>query len=123
MRLLAFLLLVLLLPSTALRSQTMPVATFLTKAEALKKKGPLALFSSDYRLLKAEVNNSAKALGSEQLAARNAGRKPATCMPKSISIGTDELLNHFRKLPRASQGASVKEAFKSFANKKYPCPS
>jgi hypothetical protein len=110
-------------PTTALRAQTMPVATFLAKADALKKKGPLALFSSDYGKLKAEVNNSARALGAEQLAARKAGRKPATCMPKKISIGTDELLNHFQALPRAQRGVSVKTAFAWFANKKYPCPS
>lgn len=44
-------------------------------------------------------------------------------MPKNISIGTDKLLNHFRTLPKAQQGVSVKAAFKSFANKKYPCPA
>lgn len=110
-------------PSAARRAQTMPVATFVAKADALKKKGPLALFSGDYSRLKAEVNNSAKALGAEQLAARKAGRKPATCMPKDISIGTDELLGHFRAISRAQQGVSVKTAFASFANKKYPCSS
>lgn len=101
----------------------MPVATFLVKADALKKRGPFALLSSDYGKLKAEVNNSAKALGAEQSAARKAGRKPATCMPNNISIGTDELLAHFRSLPRAHQGGSVKAALLSFINKKYPCAS
>jgi len=95
---------------TALHAQTMPVATFLTKAEALKKRGRFALLSSDYVKLKAEVNNSAKALGAEQSAARKAGRQPATCMPKNISIGTDELLNHFRSLPRAQHRGSVKRS-------------
>ncbi|HZG10151.1 MAG TPA: hypothetical protein VEZ70_14340 [Allosphingosinicella sp.] len=111
------------IPTGALHAQTMPVATFLAKADALKKKGPLAFFSSDYHKLKAEVDNSARALGAEQLAAQKAGRKPATCMPKKVSIGTDELLNHFRAIPQAQRGASVKAAFASFANKKYPCPS
>lgn len=110
-------------PTATLRAQTMPLATFLAKADALKKKGPLAFFSSDYGQLKAEVNNSAKALGAEQLAARKAGQKPATCMPKKISIGTDELLDHFRSIPRSKQGVSVKAAFTSFANRKYPCVS
>jgi len=108
---------------TALRAQSMPVATFLTKADALKKRGPFALLSSDYGKLKAEVNNSAKTLGAEQSAARKAKRQPATCMPSNISIGTDELLNHFRSLPRAQQGGSVKAALLSFINRKYPCPS
>jgi hypothetical protein len=99
----------------------MPVATFLAKADALKKRGPLALLSSDYGRLKAEVNNSAKALGAEQFAARKAGRKPATCMPKSISIGTDELLEHFRSISRAQPGSSVQAAMLSFVNNEYPC--
>ena len=110
-------------PAVGLHAQTMPVATFLVKAEALRKKGPLALFSSDYGKLKAEVNNSAKALGAEQLAARKAGRRPSTCMPNKISIGTDELLDHLRGLPRSQQGASMKTALMSFVNTKYPCPS
>ena len=115
--------LLLSVPVTALRAQTMPVATFLAKADGLKKRGPFALLSSDYGKLKAEVNNSAKALGAEQSAARKAGRKPATCMPNNISIGTDELLDHFRSLPPARQAGTVKAALLSFVNRKYPCPA
>jgi hypothetical protein len=101
----------------------MPVAVFLAKAEALKRRGPFALLSSDYGKLKAEVNNSAKALGAEQFDARKAGRKPATCMPKKISLETDEILNHFRTISRMESGVRVKAAVLSFVNKKYPCPS
>lgn len=108
---------------TALRAQTMPVATFLSKADALKKRGPFALLSGDYGRLKAEVNNSAKALGAEQFAASKAGRRPATCMPNNISVGTDELLSHFRSIPGDQQRVSVKAAVLSFIKKKYPCPS
>lgn len=110
-------------PVTALRAQTMPVATFLAKADVLKKRGPFALFSSDYGKLKAEVNNSAKALGAEQFAARKAGRRPATCMPNNISMGTDEILGHFRSIPGDRQRVTVKAAVLSFIKKKYPCPS
>lgn len=123
MRLVFITLLLISLPTAVLQAQVTPVSTFLAKANALKKRGPLALLSSDYGRLKAEVNNSAKALGAEQLAAQRTGWKPATCMPKSISIGTNELLNHFSALPQAEQGMSVKVAFTSFINKKYPCRS
>jgi hypothetical protein len=101
----------------------MPVVTFLAKAEALKKRGPFALFSSDYTRLKSEVNNSARMLGAEQTAARKAGRQPATCMPNKISLGTEEILTHFRSFAGSHQGASVKAALLSFINKKYPCAS
>ena len=110
-------------PITALSAQTMPVATFLSKADALKKRGPFALLSGDYGKLKSEVNNSAKALGAEQFAARKAGRRPATCMPNNISMGTDEILNHFRSIPGDQQRVSVKAAVLSVLKKKYPCPS
>ena len=116
----AFLLFV---PATALQAQTMSVSTFLAKADVLKKRGPFALLSSDYGKLKAEVNNSAKALGREQSAARNEGRQPATCMPNNISIGTDELLDHFRSIPRKQQETTVKAALLAFVNRKYPCRS
>ena len=114
--------LLLTLPPSALHAQAMPVATFVAKADALKKRGPFALLSSDYGRLKAEVNNSAKTLGAEQAAARKAGRKPATCMPNKSSIGTDELLEHFRAFARSQHGSTVKAALLSFVNKKYPCP-
>jgi hypothetical protein len=44
-------------------------------------------------------------------------------MPKNISIGTDELLDHFRSIPRKQQETSVKAALLTFVNKKYPCRS
>jgi hypothetical protein len=112
-----------LAPLSAVQAQAMPVSQFLAKADALRKKGPLALLSSDYSLLKSEVNNSARALGAEQREARKAGRKPTTCMPGKISLGTDELLGSFRAIPPAQRGMPVKAALAAFVNKKYPCPA
>ena len=37
-------------------AQQMPVSTFLSKADALESKGPMALFSGDLKLLKNEVS-------------------------------------------------------------------
>ena len=108
-------------PVTALTAQSMPVSQFLSKADALQKKGALALFSSDIGLLKREVQNSAKQLRAEQVAAQKAGRKPATCMPAKASMTSTELLGHFRSIPPAQRGMNVKAAFASFVNKKYPC--
>ena len=54
----------------------MDVATFLAKADALQKKGMMALMSSDYKLLKAEIDDPVAArFAAERLAAERAGRK------------------------------------------------
>ena len=110
-------------PATALQAQTMPVSTFLAKADALKKKGPMALFSSDIGLLKKEIQNSAKALRAEQLSAQKAGRKPALCMPAKAAVNSNELLAHFTAIPPAQRSMSVKAGFAGLIRKKYPCPA
>jgi hypothetical protein len=122
MRRLAAALLILALPISAAHAQSMPVSTFLAKAEALKKRGPLALLSRDYKLLKAEIGKSAKILRAQQLADRHAGRRPATCIPNPVNVEAGELLRHFQSIPAAQQrGTSVKAAFTSLMNKKHPC--
>ena len=111
------------LPVTALQAQTMPVSTFLAKANALKAKGAMALFSSDIGLLKKEIQNSAKALRAEQLAAQKAGRKPALCMPAKAAVNSNELLAHFNSIPPAQRNMSVQAGFAGLIRKKYPCPA
>ena len=110
-------------PLSALHAQNMPVSTFLAKAESLKKKGPLALFSGDLKLLKSEVQNSAKAYGADVRAARKAGRLTHSCPPAGtkLSMNSDELLNEFRAIPPGQRNMSVKAAFYRMMQKKYPC--
>lgn len=107
-----------------LQAQTMPVSQFLAKAEALKKKGPLALFSGDLKLLKAEVQKSAAALRAERLAAKAAGRKQAFCPPEAgASVNSDDVLTHFRSIPAAQRPRiQVRDAMRSLMARKYPCP-
>lgn len=109
------------LPLTPSFGQSMPVSEFLAKADALQKKGPLALFSGDIGKLKAEVVNSGKQLRAEQTGARKAGRKPATCMPEKASVNSNELLAHLRSIPPAERGMPIKAAFADLMRKKYPC--
>ncbi len=113
------------LPLTPAAAQTMTVATFLAKADALMKKGAMALFSSDIGRLKGEIGNSAKQLRAEQAAARKAGRRPDFCMPPQgkAEIGSNEVLTHFRSIPPAQRGMPVKAAFAGLMRKKYPCPA
>ena len=112
-------------PLTPLLAQSMPVSQFLAKADALQKKGAMALFSGDVGKLKAEVMNSGKQLRAEQVAAKKAGRKTATCMPEQgkATVNQTELLAHFRSIPPAQRNMTVKAAFASMMRKKYPCPA
>ncbi len=123
MRKIALALLIAAVPVAA-QAQNMTVSEFLSRAEALKKKGAMALFSSDIGRLKNEVMNSGKQLRAERLAAQKAGRKPAFCPPEQGkgSINSDELLAHFQSIPPAQRGMSVKAGFAGLMRKKYPCP-
>jgi hypothetical protein len=112
-------------PIAAAEAQSMPVSKFLAKADGLKKKGPLALFSGDIKLLKAEVQNSAKAYGTDVRAARKAGKLTHSCPPvgTTLSMNSDELLAYFNSIPPAQRNMSVKAAFYAMMAKKYPCPA
>ena len=103
--------------------QAMTVSEFLKKADALEKKGAMAMFSGDLRLLMNEGKTAGKALRAERLADIKAGRKPNACPPKNGSIGSDEVLAHFRAIPPQQRGVSVKTALAGLMRKKYPCPA
>ncbi|MDP9414520.1 MAG: hypothetical protein M3Q08_10615 [Pseudomonadota bacterium] len=123
MRKVAVALLMALAPAGALHAQSMPISDFLTRAEALKKKGLMATVSKDLGVLKAEIQNSGKQLRAEQNEAAKAGRKPATCMPKKASFGPDELLGHLRSIPPQQRSMSIKAGLAGLMRKKYPCPA
>lgn len=103
-------------------AQAMDVATFLAKADALKKKGMMALMSSDYKLLKKEIETHSGTLRAERLAATRAGRKPAYCPPAKSGLNSDELLAAFRSIPAAQRPRTdVKDALRALLARKYPC--
>ena len=103
-------------------ANAMDVATFLAKADALQKKGMLALMSSDYKLLKKEIMVHSATLRSERLAAQKAGRRPAYCPPAKSGLNSDELLAAFRSIPAAQRPRTdVKDALRALLVRKYPC--
>lgn len=103
--------------------QAMPVSEFVTKANALEKKGVMAMLSGDFRLLKNEVNTSTQLAVRDESAAVKAGRKPTMCLPKSgnLSLGTAEVLNHMRAVSAAQGATSVKDGMTGLLRRKYPC--
>jgi hypothetical protein len=103
-------------------AQAMDVATFLAKADALQKKGMMALMSSDYKLLKNEVVAQSQLLRAERLAAQRAGRKPAYCPAAKSDLTSGEILAAFRTVPAAQRPRiQVKDALRALLARKYPC--
>ena len=109
-------------PLSMSQAQNMPLDQFLAKATAVEKKGAMAVFSSDVRLLKKEMAASAEYLRTERLATQSGGRKPAYCPPAKQSLNNVEILTHFRAIPAAQRNVMrTKDAFRSLLAKKYPC--
>jgi hypothetical protein len=103
-------------------AQAMDVATFLAKADTLKKKGMLALMSSDYKLLKNEIVAQSQVLRGERLAAERSGRRPAYCPPAKSGLNSDEILAAFRTIPAPQRPRTqVKDALRALLARKYPC--
>jgi hypothetical protein len=104
-------------------AQAMPLPVFLQKAEALQRKGPLALFSSDLSLLKNEVRAATEALRAERLAAKRAGKPQAYCpTQEGGSMNSDELLAALRRIPPAQRAhMDVKEGVRDMLARKFPC--
>jgi hypothetical protein len=111
-----------LLAFTPAAAQAMDVAAFLARADPLMKKGMMALFSRDYKLLMAEVRTQSKSLRDERLAARAAGRPQAYCPPEKNGLTADELMSGLHAIPAAQQPRTqLREAMKALLGRKYPC--
>ena len=99
----------------------MSVAAFLGKADALKAKGAMALFSGDIGVLKSE-GQAAGASYRAQLAAERAAGRPSSCPPKGVKMKSDELLTFLRSYPAAARPqVPMKQAIADFFARKYPC--
>ena len=115
-------LLLLAVPAAAV-AQSMPVATFIAKADALQRKGPLALFSSDVKLLTQQIKADFVRLRSERLAAESAGTTTAFCPPTTGAKLTDkDILSAMQAVPAERRGTtSTREALKTVLARRYPC--
>lgn len=103
----------------------MSVATFLSKADSLKKKGPLALLSGDIKLLKGEIEGSAAGYKTKLQADKAAGRSPHSCPPSGtkLSLNSDELMRHYQSYPAAQRSSTtVRQGFYDLMRKRFPCP-
>jgi len=100
----------------------MSVATFLAKAAALKKKGPLALMSSDMSLLKQEGVAAGQSYRARLVRERAAG-KPSSCPPKGVKVDSGKLIGHLQTYPVAARSStSMNTAVADYFIRTYPCP-
>lgn len=103
----------------------MPVATFLAKADALQKKGALAIFSGDIKLLMNQIKADSAALRAENEAAVAAGRPRAYCPPVGgAKLNQNDVMDAMRGVAPADRAATdTKTAMRSYLAKRFPCPA
>lgn len=120
MRRLALFALLIAAPAAATTGE-MSVATFLSKADALKAKGLMALGSPDIKLLRAEGQAAGMAYGARLQQERAAGR-PSSCPPKGARPSSNDVLDHLRTYPASKRaGLTMKAAMADYFMKNYPC--
>lgn len=102
-------------------SAAMTVGTFVTKANALKALGPMALTSPEFPVLTAEAKAATAQLKAEREARKAKGLKPIACVPQGQSIGILEMLDGLSALPAADQRLPLKDGYARVIAKRFPC--
>lgn len=100
--------------------QAMTVQEFLTSASRIPRN-PTAMLRADTRRLIGEINGAFRTVRSEQAAAREAGHRPATCMPERVSLSPDDILGRFNAIPASRRSISVTQAVREWMAERYPC--
>lgn len=108
------------LPSVA---AAMTVQEFLTSANRIPRN-PTALLRSDTRRLMNEIGGAFRAVRDDQVAAKAAGRRSATCIPEGkLSLSAEQILNRFNAIPAQRRNISVNQAVREWMAEDYPCPA
>ena len=96
--------------------EAMSSAEFLAKADALKAKGFLAVFSSDLGLLKTEFLNAGKVWHAQ-------AHRPNACPPPGPLPANSDMIYGFVAAvpPQQRATTSATDAIVAGLNRKYPC--
>lgn len=102
----------------------MTVEEFLTTANRIPRN-PTALLRSDTRLLMNETKAAFKTVRDDQVAARAAGRPPATCIAEGtrISVSPEMVLARFNAIPPQRRHITVTQAVREWMAAEHPCPA
>ena len=120
--------LIMLVPATAIisagaASGHMPADAFLKKADALRARGPIALFSPDLKRLQAAAENAGDELHKEHDAELVAGGHKNYCSPASTYLRPRELLQGLHAIPAEKlEHMDIKQAMRAIFERNYPCP-
>lgn len=116
---------VLLAAAPLASAAAMPVSTFLAKADRLQKKGPMAVFSGDLKLLTRQVKADAAQLRAANKAAAAAGRPKAYCTPEGgVKLTNRDVLTAMQAVPPAQRATtSTRDALRAYFARRFPCPA
>ena len=104
-------------------AQSMNAETFHQRAQALKKKGAMAIFSrGEINALTAEGQAAAQRAREQRLAIIKAGGKPRSCPPEGSKMGSDEFMSRLAAIPQSERARmDMTEATIRILAVKYPC--
>ena len=111
-----------LVPAMA-SAQSMSAESFFQKAQALQRKGMMAMFSSDVKKLMKEAKAAGETARAQRLAAAKANQKPRYCPPAgSQRLGSDEFMQRLGAIPRGDRlRIDMTEAMIRVLAGKFPC--
>ena len=104
-------------------AQSMSAEIFFQKAQALQRKGMMAMFSSDVKKLMKEAKAAGETARAQRLATLKLGGKPRYC-PASGSqrMGSDEFMQRLGAMPRTERlKIDMTEAMIRILSVKFPC--
>ena len=112
----------LVLPSALLAARgDMNLTVFVAKAEALQAQGPLALFSPDLEVLKAEGKAAGESYRVRLIKERAVGR-PSSCPPDNAQIVPEELVAFLKQYPASVRPrVTIRQGVADYFIRKYPC--
>jgi len=104
-------------------AQTMNAEIFHKRAQALKKKGAMAIFSrGEIKALTTEAQAAAKRAREQRLATLKAGSKPRSCPPEGSRMDSDEFMARLGAIPAADRARiDMTEATIRILAAKCPC--
>jgi len=107
----------------AASAQSMNAENFFQKAAALQRKGMMAMFSSDVKLLMKEAKIAGETARAQRLATQKSGGKPRYCPPPgSQRLGSDEFIQRLGAIPRVDRlKINMLEAMIRILAVKFPC--
>jgi hypothetical protein len=119
------LLLAVAIPAAVPAAHVGSAQNFLDRANRLKARGPLALFDSDYKRLKAEATAAGESIGADRVAAEKAGKPVLYCSPRPrAQLGSYEFIDGLEAIPAGERARmSLKQGMLRVLQKKYPCKS